>query len=497
METLQRTANRGSVPTGFTVDNSLKLERDNSEYLNRSQDNGNRRTWTFSGWWKETMVSVNSFVLVTYGVNNQATRIFISSDNSGDEHLYIDLCDTGTDLYRSISNAVFRDVGWNHLVVSVDTTQGTAANRMKAYINGVEVTSWESQSLPTQNLDTLANVTGYGDIGIATYPWAGSSYDGCGEGYICEHVHIDGLALTPTSFGEFDDDGVWIPKDPSSLTFGTNGHYLKFDDSSSLGADSSGNSNNFTLNNINAADQALDTCTNTYPVIFRDHLFNLAGGDNITSRDGGTLAKHGDQTGWATAFTTLAARSGKWYAEYEVVDLSGKPNVIVGVFQTRDVDGGFVFAQQLNSYIGVKDGFGVGFYFDSADVFVNNGTSVSHTRNSLSSGDIVGVAMDLDNSYAYFSINNQWVSATGDAFGGDPTSGSSGTGGYALNSGAEHAFAISLYNPNGTCNCNFGGYTVTSISSAATDVNNFGKFEFSPPTGYLALCTQNLKDNGG
>ena len=95
----------------------------------------------------------------------------------------------------------------------------------------------------------------------------------------------------------------------------------------------------------------------------------------------------------------MAARSGKWYAEYEVVDLSGKPNVIVGVFQTRDVDGGFVFAQQLNSYIGVKDGFGVGFYFDSADVFVNNGTSVSHTRNSLSSGDIVGVAMDLDNSY--------------------------------------------------------------------------------------------------
>lgn len=140
---------------------------------------------------------------------------------------------------------------------------------------------------------------------------------------------------------------------------------------------------------------------------------------------------------------------------------------------------------------------GVGFYFDSADVFANNGASVSHTRNNLSSGDIVGVAMDLDNNYAYFSVNNQWVSATGNAFGGDPTSGSSGTGGYALNSGTEHAFGISHYNPNGICNCNFGGFTVTSISSAATDANGFGKFEHAPPSGYLALCTQNLKDSGG
>ena len=250
METLQRTANRGSVSTGYDVTNSLKLEEDNDEQLERSPDNGNRRTWTFSTWFKmiDSKTDVG-YVLQTFGVNNQATRISVDPGNNFS--LQVDLCDTGTDLYRTITNRVFRDVSaWYHVVVAVDTTQGTDSNRLKIYVNGVQETSFSQTQYPTQNLDTLANVTGYGNEAIATFPWAGASYDGMFRGYIAEHILIDGQQLDATSFGEFDSTGIWKPKDPSSLTFGTNGHYLKFDNSSSLGADSSGNSNNYTTYNI-------------------------------------------------------------------------------------------------------------------------------------------------------------------------------------------------------------------------------------------------------
>ena len=262
MESLARSANRGSVSTGYDIDNSLKLERANDEQLERASSNGNRRTWTHSSWFKMTNINADyGYVLQHFGVNNQATRINI--DPGQGFKLSIDLCDTSTTLYRTITSRAFRDpASWYHVVVAVDTTQATDSNRLKVYVNGVQETSFAQTQYPSQNLDTLANVAGYGNEAIATYPWAGSTYDGMFSGYITEHVLVDGLQLDPTSFGEFDSDsGIWIPKDPSGLTFGNQGFYLKFEDSSDLGNDSSGNNNDFSVSNIAADDQVLESPT--------------------------------------------------------------------------------------------------------------------------------------------------------------------------------------------------------------------------------------------
>ena len=235
MAFLERNANRGSISTGYDIDNSLKLESDNTEHLYvTTMTSGNRRTWTYSIWFKRTELGFTN-VLIHFGVTNQATRMMIDDT----DQLFVDMCDTGSTLYRSITNRFLRDTSaWYHVVLRVDTTQSTEADRMRVYINGVEETSWEQHQIPPQNLDTLANTTAgaYDAMGIGTYVWAGGSYDGNFSGYIAQVAHVDGQSYAPTEFGEFDDSGIWKPKDITELTYGSsnNSFLLDFSNSSDL-----------------------------------------------------------------------------------------------------------------------------------------------------------------------------------------------------------------------------------------------------------------------
>ena len=478
MEVLQRTANRGSISTGYDVDNSVKLEADNNEHLSRVMVAGNRKTWTYSIWFKRTELGFTN-VLIHFGVNNQATRMMLNNDDT----LYVDMCDTGTALYRSITNRVFRDTSaFCHVVLRVDTTQSTEADRMKVYINGVEETSWAQHQIPPQNLETLANTTAaaYDDMGIGTYVWGGSNFDGLFSGYIAQVAHVDGQSYAPTEFGEFDDDsGIWKPKDVSGLTYGTgnNSFFLDFEDSSDLGANAKGNDVNFSLSNLSAADQATDTPTNNFCTL--NPVYQAQATKYHTVSNGGTFVT-GNQggTAWDAVAATIPLFKGKWYWEIKKNGTRAQTNMLVGVggidehlynwrTLTTITDG----AKLMFSYNGVIYGGGSGGF-------------------SYDDGDIISIALDQDNGGFYLRKNGgTWTNS------GDPSSGASLTGAQTTPWGTSIP-AFNVANNVGGLELNFGGFDGFTVSSGNSDANGYGNFEYAPPSGYYAICTKNLAEYG-
>ena len=249
METLQRTANRGSISTGYDIENSVKLEPDNTEYLSRTiGSTSNRKTFTVSCWFKRTELKAgaadanghNLFFSGTDSTNMVSLQFHTWQDTNADKLEFRVVGST-----NNYTSRRFRDTSaWYHIVLAVDTTQATESNRWKLYINGVQETAFDATSYPSQNADTVNNVQN-NIMRIGTKPYAGNEF-GYFAGYIADYYHIDGQALEPTDFGEFDEDsGIWKPKAYTG-SFGTNGWYLDFVDGANLGDDVSGNGNNFT-----------------------------------------------------------------------------------------------------------------------------------------------------------------------------------------------------------------------------------------------------------
>jgi len=234
---------------GYEIERSLRFNSADSAYLNRTPASaGNRKTWTWAGWVKRSSFGTSQYFFGNYyNSANDGTSIRFTAANQ------INIFDltSGSFAYQLTSTQVFRDPSaWYHFVISLDTTQSTAADRLKVYVNGSQVTIWTTSTYPTQNTDYDLNNTQLHTIGRSG-SFAGQYFDG----YLADVHFIDGQALDPTDFGEFDDNGVWQPIDASGLTYGTNGFHLPFSDNSSasaLGTDDSGNGNDWTVNNITA-----------------------------------------------------------------------------------------------------------------------------------------------------------------------------------------------------------------------------------------------------
>ena len=480
METLQRTANRGSLATGYDIDNSLKFEPDNTESLTKSAaTGGDRKKATLSLWCKRTeLTGSQASILFLTGVNgNKYTTLAWGTGDEINFHYY----NTGSYTYNFLTDREFRDTSaWYHIVVAVDTTQSTASDRVKFYVNGVQETSFSTEVYPTQNIDTPFNNDS------ATYPMEignDSVFSMGGDalaGYLADYYLIDGQQLAPTEFGEVDEDsGIWIPKAYTG-TFGNNGFYLDFENSGSLGADSSGNSNNFTPINITSADQATDTPTNNF-CTFNVLQNNTTSGANPTFTEGATVVNRSTGAGWMVYITTIPVNKGKWYAEFELERTNA-----LQMQGTLPVDYAQTAASTTEYYLGAQangDG-GVGWYGSGSNVYHNGGFTSSTAADG---GDIIGVAVDCDNNKVHFRVNATWTNSS------DPSQGNSG--GFAIND--ELTFIVLNSQPaNRTYKANFGGYTTISISSAASDANGYGTFEYAPPTGYYALCTKNLAEEG-
>jgi len=468
METLQRTANRGSLSTGYDIDNSLKLEADNTEYLYKANDAGtNRKTFTVSMWFKRTELSNDYMQLWHGGENGEATRLGFYG-GTPKEAIWVDIGggsgNTGT-LSRSYSNQVLRDTSaFYHIVLAVDTTQATEANRWRLWLNGEEVTSWSQRQYPAQDYQCSLEAS----IQMKWGAFNATYYKMCG--YIAECHYLDGVAKVQTDFGEYDEDsGIWKPKAYTG-TYGGNGCYLNFDDSASLGADSSGNGNTFTLNNITAADQATDTPTNNFCT-----MNVLKGGINIDGTiynrlplmtEGATVVGN-NSTNYTFSEATMGVTSGKWYWEM-------KPTV-----DANTLVSGAGIATNTNLGFSGTSGVGNFFYHYDGNRYVNGagtGYGAAWTTN-----DIIGFAYDADNWTLTCYINN---SSQGNLL--------SGTADLSAETVIPYMYSYGTH----TYQWNFGGYHVNSLSSAASDANGYGSFEYAPPTGYYALCTKNLAEYG-
>mgnify|MGYP003115639265 CR=1 FL=1 len=442
--------------TGYDVANSLRFNSGSSDYLNRTPSSAsNRKTFTFSFWVKRAKLGTNNTIYNVRPDSNGANRL---SFHSATDTFRISLEPIGKYIFTTRK---FRDISaWYHIVVAIDTTQSTSSNRVKTYVNGSQETSFSTATYPDQNTDLDINRDVVINIGRNLET---SSADI--DLYLAEFVFIDGTALDPTSFGEFDSDTptIWKPIDVSGLTFGTNGFYLDFENSGSLGADVSGNGNNFTVNNLTSVDQSTDTCTNNFATM--NPLF--AGDSNITYSEGNlkTTAANESQK---NAISTIAVSSGKWYCEMVSRNGTNYPGFgIMDIGSTLQTSVHYL-GSTADSYVMYQDGN----YYNNA--------SATSTGTTWGVGSIMGVAIDLDSgtkTIKFYKNGSETHSAT-------------------ISTPANaYAFAVS-HNTNGTITeINFGS-PPHSISSGNSDGNGYGNFEYAVPSGYYALNTKNLAEFG-
>ena len=463
METLQRTANRGSVSTSYDVDNSLKFEPDNSEYLKWTNistyaTSARKKTFSFSVWFKISELGVQRTIWST------AANGYLLLQADGELKWQQSYASSVKVLQ---TNRVLRDTSaWYNVIVAVDTTQSTEANRQRIYINGVEETSFSTSTYPSQN-DEADNVYqsfhSLGAYNASSIFWSG---------YMCDVAFISDAQITPSDVGEFDSgSGIWKPKSYSGGSAPS--YFLEFKDSSDLGSATGLDAD--TLNNITAADQSTDTCTNNFCTL--NPLVNFKYTTNGIT-EGAT--EFGDNTGGGVggAFGTFAVTAGKWYWE---VKLTQQSDHYIGVSAIDDGDNVYASTdpQEENST----------FRFNISAArreYVNSGSqgygSLDEISDFHSTGDIISIALNMD--------DNQ-ISIYGN---GTLQSGVANTTLYD----AANKMVVPFHGTiNDECQYNFGGYSVWTPSSAASDANGYGTFEYAPPSGYYALCTKNLAEFGG
>ena len=440
--------------TGYDVANSLRFNDDSQDFLNRTLGTPtNNKKWTYSAWLKKS--SQTDMIMFSCGANNN-DRGLIYFNNSGDLNIYGATSGSGT--YYLATNRLFRDnSAWSNIVISYDSTQSTSTNRIKIYVNGVQETSLSQTTYPAENHNSYFNSAIRHDIS-GRMP---ISSDYLYNGYMAEVCFIDGLQLTPTSFGEFDEDsGIWKPIDVSGLTFGTNGFYLDFEDSSALGNDAAG-SNNFTVNNLTAIDQSTDTCTNnfaTWNALFRKGTLTPAfSNGNLTSTfDNGGANEF--------ALTSFGADTGKWYAEVKWISAHGNGATATGI-----LDMAYTGTADPNN--AVTNAFG---YFGSGTKNVSG--SASSYGASYGAGDIIGIALNCDDNQVTFYKNG------------------ASQGVISIIAGVTYGIFTSDYGSK-VAELNTGSPPF-AISSGNTDGDGYGNFEYAVPSGYFSLNTKNLAEYG-
>jgi hypothetical protein len=479
-------ANSAAAAGGYAVDNSCRFNDGSSDNLSRTTETPtNAKKYTFSVWVKRSNLgAANMKIFGVQGANaneqnllefNADDLVWQQTDSSG-----------GNTVYRLKTDRKFRDSSaWYHIVVAYDSSQGTANNRIRMYINGVEETSFSTRTNPSTNLDSLINSSVSANAGrtlrLGRTGDNGSQYF---DGYMSEVCFIDGQQLTPTSFGEFDEDsGIWKPIDglADDLTFGNNGFYLDFEDSGALGADVSGNTNNFTVNNLTAIDQTTDTPTNNFCTW--NPLDTFYSGN--TYQEGNTQGTKPNDSVESFGTSTFGMSSGKWYAEFKVISFSGSNSTIsFGIIDRPSVRNDM----QISKYA-----YGIA-YLNNGYLQANDGATHNvNTGTTFGAGDIIGVYIDIDNLEIYFAKNGTILnSGTGLAI--QPLS-STANGVYF--------FAFDNFAAGGSVHqANWGNPAYTGTDQA--DANGYGSFEYSPSAGtfdsaskdFYALNTKNLAEYG-
>ena len=444
---------------------------------------GNKKTFTFSAWVKfadDTSIST----LFATGADSENRLIFIRHDSGSGSALKVDGKTSTNQTIEVRTNRAFRDTNaWYHIVLRVDTTQSTASDRVRIYVNGVQETSFAQSTYPSQNYDTEVNKTANHMVG--RYSYSASNYM---NGYMSHVAFVDGASLAPTSFGQTDStSGIWKFKSPSGITWGTNGFHLKFENSGNLGLDSSSNTANWTSQGN--LKQSKSTPSNVISTINAKDNTITTGDAKATFTDAGTTVQTGN-TPYTASTSSYGVTKGKWYAEFKYTAKGQTDAAILGVV-------GKIFA--ANAAIGtVSESYS---YYVNGNKYVASGSATSY-GSTWTLNDIIGIALDVDNSKLYFSKNGTWQDS------GDPTSGSTGTGAISIaavdtvEAGAYFMAVGDFGNPTTTYatwkpNFGEGKFGQDAVASAGTSSSGDDSvWEYDCPANYYGLNTKNINTYG-
>jgi len=463
------------------VSNSVRLNGSTGHFRRTLSESGSRRKATWSFWLKHD-TKKNSIIYSKGNNVAYADAIYfeIRGNSSGsDFYSSSTIDDSQTSLITTTRK--FRDPSaWYHFVIAFDTEQGTASDRMKLYVNGVQETVG-TFTYPSQNTDMAFGWYGSNsgnDEVIGDYD-ANESSNHHINGCLAEFHYIDGTQLTPTSFGEFKN-GIWIPKEYTG-SHGTIGYHLKFDQtgtgtasSSTVGADSSGNNNHWTSSGIDSSDCNMpDSPENNFPT------FNpLHGESRITQSEGSLRAVTSSSGNFQDQASSMAIpKSGKWY--FEVRKTAGGSSIahIIGISEPEA--GGAFGIETSSGHMTASTSYkNVAYYSFSHKVI--NSTFTSGYGATWATNDIIGVAVNVDDGDVTFYKNGA----------------SQGTLSSVLDADATYLPAVSAGASCGS-HANFGqDSTFSGLISAGgnADANGIGDFAYAPPSGFLALCSANLPE---
>ena len=450
-------------------------------YLSRTMGTPtSRKKFTISVWVKKSAVSSSNAQHIWNGYYSTDNRLVIYFQASAADTLGLYNVAGGSATAFLLTTRKFRDTnGWYHIYYAVDTTQSTASDRIKLYVNGVQETSFSNNTYPSQNADmTFAN--GYTNY-IGKYGGDTSSQF---NGAMSHFYYVDGSVIDIAQFGSTDaTTGEWkINTSPTISSYGTNG-FLILKDGNTI-TDQSPNSNNFSSNG-DGVTKTEDNPSNVFATwnVLDSHYF-WGAEETSWATNGNTKARSGNSQ-YSSCTATLGASSGKYYWEVKLSAASNSEKYYhIGIKSRQDTN--------TTTALGVKS---TDYCYKGHNGQSMNNNSSSVFGDTYQVGDIVGVAMDLDNNKLYFHKNGTYQNS------GVPTSGSTGTGAISLvdASTTNFGFYVPAWSWNdgssyGTIETNFGNgyFGTTAVSSAGTNASGIGIFEYDVPTGYTALCTKGL-----
>jgi hypothetical protein len=458
----------GEVLEQYEISNSLRFNDDDDARLSRSVSGNLSKAHTFALWIKRGNLKASGrHVLAAMG-DGSGDISWLELNNDRIAMLF-----DGAGNYFPKTDAVLRDPSaWYHIVITVDSAQGTASNRCKFYLNGTQLTDTSGTNPPQDHQAAMdACVIGYN---------SSDEFDG----YMAEFHFLDGVAYDPTYFGRFDANGVWVPKKYTGGNYGTNGFYFEFKqtgtsaNSSGIGADTSGNDSHFTVTNLAATDVTEDTCTNNFAT-----LNSIDGSLGSATLADGNTDFTGANGSAGRSISTIGVTQGKWYAEFKIKNThKSRIGIIDEIGYARnnadndgvdyDTPNGIIY-----TYLNGTDN-------DTGDNSSSSGVDVTNP----SADDILGVALDADNEKVRFFLNGSALTSDGDGF----------TPLQRTGQGLFKFFHIRDGSGSGDDEpniiCNFGNPPY-AVSSSNTD-GKYGNFEYAPPSGFYALCTKRLAEFG-
>ena len=488
----------GNQSTGDFITNSLRLNDDDSPSLSLDLSSPNTDKFTLSMWVKMTgaRTQLGSLGKRLTGEAGDNRSIDIEQGSTGrlGINAYNGVADSNVAAYNSNTGEgpLLRDTSaWYHFVYAFDTGQGTAGNRFKWYINGVLQSGYNTTTTPSQNADLFDSSGSMIRIGKAI-----NNESRFGDMYIAQYYYVDGQQYDHTYFGEFNDNGVWVPVENGkgaggAITFGTNGFYLEFKqtgtsaNASGIGADTSGNGKHLTPANLAAIDITTDTPQNNFATLNPVSNFHCG----ATYQEGNTRFVS-DESKYGFNCSSIAVSSGKWYAEFKPISKDGEGGnwYMVGIAEGEQTGHRLVLGRDTGRTTSTRNGgigwvgYGTNFIYQNDSYY--DGDSSAYSTAAYTENDILGIALNADDNQATL-YKNGTAQNSGTAF----VLGTSETG-------LWH-FACGHYDTGNTftIDANFGNPPYSN-SSGNADANGYGDFEYAPPSGYYALCTKNLAEYG-